>query len=280
MLAVLSALLIDVLAARRGLLPPAFRARSTASDQALALVRRVAAAFLLAAVFWVGVFFPLASLGRPTTFDPALIDTPQLFALHVLLLLAAGGWYLLGFGFTGGHRWWRQFGLAAANPLREVGIGLVAGVAAWLSVIVLMIVAGLVLWSLGGEGLVPTEAPPLVPWLAGLPLLLRLGLSLSAGVAEEVFFRGFLQPRTGVVLSSALFVLAHLSYEQPFMLIGVLFLSVVFAALVLWRQNIWAAIIAHATFDAIQLTLMIPWALEHLESAELPLAAAMQVVLW
>ena len=275
-LAVISALLIDRLTERRGLLPPAFHA-VTGSAGSAALLRRTAAALLLSALLWVGVFAPLGALGGAGEFDPSAVTTPQLFLLHVLLLITVALWYLLGFGLGDGVGWWRQFGLGAARPLSELGIGVLAGIAAWLVVIAVMILTALGLWALGGRDLLPESAPPLVPWLAGLPLLLRLGLSASAGVAEEIFFRGFLQPRTGVWLSTGLFVLAHLSYEQPFMLLGVLLLSLIFAFLTYWRQNVWAAVTAHATFDAIQLAIMIPWALEHVESPESPFVALILV---
>ncbi len=48
------------------------------------------------------------------------------------------------------------------------------------------------------------------------------------------------------------------------MLVGVTLLSLVFAYIVRWRQSIWAAIVAHAVFDAIQLLFVIPWALRYL----------------
>ena len=40
------------------------------------------------------------------------------------------------------------------------------------------------------------------------------------------------------------------------------FLSVLSGALVRWRQSIWAAIAAHALFDAVQLLVIVPAALE------------------
>ena len=80
-------------------------------------------------------------------------------------------------------------------------------------------------------------------------------------MVEERFFRGFLQPRVGIGVSTLLFVLAHLSYDQPFLLVGVSILSLVFAALVWWRQNVWPAIAAHFLFDAVQLLILIPWVL-------------------
>jgi membrane protease YdiL (CAAX protease family) len=94
---------------------------------------------------------------------------------------------------------------------------------------------------------------------------LRVLLSLSAGAVEETFFRGFLQPRAGILLSTCFFALAHLSYEQPFMLFGVTLLSLLFALLVRWRQSILAAIAAHAAFDAVQLLIVVPWALKMLQ---------------
>ena len=86
----------------------------------------------------------------------------------------------------------------------------------------------------------------------------RLGLALSAGTVEELFFRGLLQPRSGIVFSTALFALAHLSYGQPFLLLGVTLLSVLYAILVRWRQSLWAAMTAHFLFDAIQMLIVIP----------------------
>jgi membrane protease YdiL (CAAX protease family) len=279
-LAVASSLLIDQLCVRRGLLPPAFRASGTPAASRIAFMRRLAAGLIVTVVLWLGVFAPLGSLGSAQQIDPTAISTPQLFLLHCLLLVAIVSWYLLAFGAEESRGPWIQFGMRTSEPLREIGIGLIAGLVAWMSVIAIMVISGLAVWALGGRDLLPQAAPPLVPWLASLPLLLRLGVSLSAGFAEELFFRGFLQPRAGIVVSTALFVLAHLSYEQPFMLLGVTLLSLIFALLVLWRQSIWAAVTAHATFDAVQLTIMIPFALEYLDGETLPIATVVVFYPW
>ena len=85
---------------------------------------------------------------------------------------------------------------------------------------------------------------------------------LSAGVVEELFFRGLLQPRVGLVFATVLFACAHLSYDQPFLLVGVSLLSVAYGLLVRWRQSLWAAMVAHFVFDAIQLLVVIPLVLE------------------
>jgi membrane protease YdiL (CAAX protease family) len=93
-------------------------------------------------------------------------------------------------------------------------------------------------------------------------------------VVEEWFFRGFLQPRAGILLSTSLFVLAHFAYGQPFMLVGITILSLIYALLVRWRQNIWPAMAAHALFDGVQLLVVIPGFLK-LMQAKAPGAAAL-----
>lgn len=132
-------------------------------------------------------------------------------------------------------------------------------------------VAFFLIYGLGIKGALPKQPPELIAWLAGLPFALRLLLALSAGVVEEAFFRGLLQPRIGIWLSTALFVLAHTAYGQPFLLLAVGILSVIYGLLVRWRQNIWPAMAAHALFDGVQLLVIIPMALKMM-GGHLPVA--------
>lgn len=283
LMAAATALAVDRWTEARGFLPPGF-ARPW---------RRAAALAVLAGIFFVGIFLPVALFGvEREVLSPEDMTTPQLFLLQGLLLLSLVLWFLLGFAGTAGRRrpeaavepeaavdpeapqaprpeglaaaFARQFGLRAPRPAVELGVGLAAGVGGWVAVILLMLAVVAVVWALGGEELLPTEPPELIPWVAGLPLAVRAAIGLTAGVVEELFFRGFLQPRVGIALSSALFVLAHLSYDQPFMLVGIAALSLLFAALVRWRRSILAAIAAHAAFDLIQLLIVVPQVLEHL----------------
>lgn len=157
-----------------------------------------------------------------------------------------------------GRQFMAQFGYLTPSIPREIGLGVLLGIGAWVAVLLaLMLVAGALL-ALGGEGAVPKAPPALIPLIAGLPFGVRLLVSLSAGVVEESFFRGFLQPRIGIVFSTGFFVLAHLSYGQPFLLIGISILSLIYAFLVKWRQNLWSAMAAHALFDGVQLLIVVP----------------------
>jgi len=279
LLGLASALALDRLSAARGLLPPGFR---VAWRRGLALV-------VLGSLLAVGIFAPLVSFGTGAEPDFSQVRTPQLFALHLLMLVTMAVWFLLGFAGAAartalagsrtapeievfgedpappappqvslGRQFLAQFGLLAPSVPREIGIGLVLGLAAWIAVLLVLIAIGAVLWAVGGENAVPKQPPALVPFIAGLPIGIRLLISLSAGVFEEGFFRGFLQPRIGIALSTAFFALAHLSYGEPFMLIGITLLSLIYALLTRWRQTIWPAITAHALFDAIQLVVVIP----------------------
>jgi membrane protease YdiL (CAAX protease family) len=164
-----------------------------------------------------------------------------------------------------GRQFLMQFGFLARDVPREIGLGVGLGLAAWVAVLAAILAIAGVIMALGGKDVVPRQPPALIPLIAALPFGVRLAVSLSAGIVEETFFRGFLQPRVGIVLSTALFALAHLSYGQPFMLVGITLLSLIYGFLVRWRQSVWAAIAAHALFDSVQLLVVIPAALRLLE---------------
>jgi membrane protease YdiL (CAAX protease family) len=157
-----------------------------------------------------------------------------------------------------------QLGFRAPSVWLEIGLGLALGIAAWLVVLAALVALAATLWALGGEDALPKRPSAIVPWIAALPVLVRVAVSLSAGFVEEVFFRGFLQPRVGIALSTLMFVLAHLSYGQPMMLVGITLLSLIYALLVRWRQTVWPAVVAHFVFDGVQLLVMIPLALRFL----------------
>lgn len=272
--------------------------------------RRAAALSLLTVVLWVGMLAGLGTLGLDGGGpDLEQLGPLELFGMHVLLVFTLGAWYLLGFAglaaaavgtgtpdtdgpaaaagelldgqvvVAGVPRcpaaasWWVQFGWHTPTPRADVGIGLAAGVVIWVAVLAVMAAVAVLIAAFGGEAILPKRPPALVAWLALQPFLLRVALAISAGVVEETFFRGFLEPRLGVGATTVLFVLAHLSYDQPWMLVGVTLLSLGFSALCRWRRTIVPAVIAHTVFDAIQLLIAIPAILE-LGGGAWPVAAA------
>lgn len=244
------------------------RRRGADAPPGFAAVWRWAAAFALLTLFlWVGVFLTATTADLPQGVDTASLDRTQLLVSPLLLLGTAGLWTLLAYGT--GPRAWSALGLSVARPLRELGIGALVGIGVWAAVLAFMLVLGLLLLLLGG-GELPAGAQtpaPLIVWLAGLPVAWRLGLSLAAAVSEEIFFRGLLQSRLGIALSTIIFVLGHLVYGVPLMLVGIALLSVTYAVIVRLRGNVVSAIAAHAVFDAVQLLIVIPAALAAYEAA-------------
>lgn len=82
-----------------------------------------------------------------------------------------------------------------------------------------------------------------------------LTLGVSAGIGEEMVFRGALQPRLGIVLTSFLFMLAHTQYAlSP----GVVLIFLIGVVLGLLRRyaNLTVAIVAHAGYDALAVMLI------------------------
>jgi membrane protease YdiL (CAAX protease family) len=285
-LAVAAAWGLDHMCQRRGLMPPGFRQPW----------RRAAAGALVAAILWIGIFSPLSGIGTPLRQeDLSKVPPVELFLLHALMAAAVLGWFVLGFAVrqpaaaaaapaqvaaaggwpapggldapAAGVRWSdfarqvaRQLGLVAPSIGREVALGAALGLAAWAAVLVVLFATAVAVWAVAGEGALPKPSA-IVPWIAALPIAVRALVSLSAGFVEEIFFRGFLQPRIGILLSTAFFVLAHVSYGQPLMLVGITLLSLIYGSLVRWRQTIWPAIAAHSLFDGIQLLVIIPAAM-------------------
>jgi len=82
-------------------------------------------------------------------------------------------------------------------------------------------------------------------------------LSISAGVGEEIVFRGYLQKQfqaaTGsvvaaVILQGAIFGLAH-TYQGWKQVIVIAALGILYGGLVAWRRNLRSSMIAHAWSD-------------------------------
>lgn len=134
--------------------------------------------------------------------------------------------------------------------LAEVAVGLAAG-AGWL--LLARGLTGFVVQPLGGS--IDTSTADA---LLALPFVQRVSVVAAAAVSEEVLFRGFLMERveeiTGrawlaVLATVVLFVGGHLLH---FGLVTNLFqtlITLAFALLFLWRRDLTAVIVMHATID-------------------------------
>ena len=81
-----------------------------------------------------------------------------------------------------------------------------------------------------------------------------LAVSMAAGIGEEVLFRGAIQPRYGLVLTSVLFTLVHVQYGLSFITAGVFAMSMLLG---LERRYLGttACILTHTAYNVVAILL-------------------------
>jgi len=75
-------------------------------------------------------------------------------------------------------------------------------------------------------------------------------ISVSAGVGEEILFRGAIQPRFGILFTAFLFTLVHVQYPNLLAILMIFIIGVILGIL-RKKTNTVVPIIAHATYDFI-----------------------------
>jgi membrane protease YdiL (CAAX protease family) len=85
--------------------------------------------------------------------------------------------------------------------------------------------------------------------------LAALAVGLSAGIGEELLFRGALQPRFGLVLTSLLFAIGHAHYGLSPAMVEVFIVGLVLG-LVRLRANTTTCLVIHAGYDFLDLILL------------------------
>ncbi len=73
-------------------------------------------------------------------------------------------------------------------------------------------------------------------------------IGITAGIGEEVLFRGAIQPRYGLIFTSLIFTLIHVQYGFSFVLLGV-FLTSIILGIQRQKMNTTCCIITHATYN-------------------------------
>lgn len=212
------------------------------------------------AYFWLLGFMVLlaflvtgAAMNQPTPQQIARLNFLEVFTMHGILILFLVGWWAL----TGAPNLKEFLQIRHERPAEVAAIGLSVGVGGW---VITIAVAALVAMLLQATGAMdePPAPPAMIPWMAALAWWKKALIILSAMTVEEFFFRSFLQKRIGLVASTILFALAHFTYGNPMLLIGVTVVSIVIS-IAFWRtKNVVPGIIAHGVFDAIQLFIIVP----------------------
>jgi membrane protease YdiL (CAAX protease family) len=213
------------------------------------------AAYIWLAILLFGLTFLIVGSARHTPTAQDLARTPfySLFTLHAILIVFLAGWWLLS-----DRPPLREFlNLGGGRSGEMVMTGLAVGIGGW---IFTLVIAFLLVAILNATGLLPAPAqpPPMIAWMAALPLWKKALIVLSAMTVEEAFFRGWLQKRVGLLASTVLFALAHSGFGQPFLLIGVAMISLIIGFTFYRTKNLLPGVIAHGVFDAVQLFVVIP----------------------
>lgn len=223
--------------------------------------KQVGAMLLLAAILGLAVFYPISQFGSAGDVDPDTIVFADLFLGHVALSLFLITWWVL----KGGETLSRFLHMSSHDLGDKLIEGVQAGVIGWgVTLAGTMIIASAA--SSAGAATEPTGVPPLVAWMAGLPIGQKLLIIFAAMTVEEGFFRAFLQTRYGLLPSSLMFSLGHFSYGLPFLAVGVLIISLVLGRLFQRTGDLLPCIVAHGVFDAIQLLIVLPWAVSAMQT--------------
>jgi membrane protease YdiL (CAAX protease family) len=222
--------------------------------------RRALAMGLLGGVLLLVVAIPFAGalVGAEASTDG--LSLVSVFAVHATLVVFMVCYYALS-----GRRSISEFlGIRSDRPAHDLAVGAGIGVVGW----VLTIVTAAVILGIGyllspRERGAPAEAAvsPMIVWLVAQPVWIKILIVVSAMVVEELFFRGFLQPRVGAVAATLMFTAAHGSYGQPLVLVGILVIGTVLAVTFAIYKNVLPCVVAHGVFDAIQMFVIIPLAL-------------------
>ncbi len=223
--------------------------------------RSAVAAILLWGILAAAVFHPVVSPGALAEVDPEGLPFAALFAGHALLSAFLTAWWALAWP----QPVWRFLYLETASP-SDVWFGLQVGLIGWLLALGIGVIAAAALPLIG---LAPDEGslavPPLLRWLAELSLGRKLLVVAIAMIVEEAFFRAFLQPRLGWLPATLLFTLAHAGYGLTSVLVSVFVLSLAIGWAFRRRRSLLPCIVAHGVFDAVQLLVVLPLAVDHLQ---------------
>jgi hypothetical protein len=205
---------------------------------------------LIFAYFGFRQTMPSNVLGSEPT-QPALSHW-VLLRQYAILILSEWGmayWVWVGVHLKGGHlrdltggRWtsWRTMALDVAIAIPFCGVW---ELTAWLV-------------HLAVER-VPTATATYQPPSGFTEVSMWILLSVSAGICEEIVFRGYLQQQfgaatrsliAGVILQGAVFGLAH-TYQGWKQVLVIAPLGILYGILVAWRSNLRASMISHAALD-------------------------------
>lgn len=195
--------------------------------------------------------------------DPTTITT-DIGVLELLATVAAAA----GPAVMAIYLLWRDgrlqsSGFARRSPGFIAGYGAIGWVSCFLALFGMSLVVTLVYVTFGGDIDTLTESSDDDGVaLSAASLTIAYVIALTAGLTEEVVFRAYAitrleelgWKRAAFLVPGAVFTVLHL-YQGPLVLVYIGAVTAVFTWLYKWRRSIWPVMVAHALFDAVQLTI-------------------------
>ena len=205
-----------------------------------------------------GLIIGLEGIGDPRSISTD-IGTLELLAT----VAAAAGPALMAY-----HLLWRDKRLGIAGFGRRgpgfiVGYGLLGLVCVYLALLAAAMVAGSLFVAFGGDiDELSENADEGGVALSAASLAVAYVISITAGVTEEVLFRAYAITRleelgwrrAAYVVPGVVFTLLHL-YQGVLAIVLIGAITAAFTWLYRWKRSVWPVMVAHALFDAVQLTL-------------------------
>jgi len=89
-----------------------------------------------------------------------------------------------------------------------------------------------------------------------LPLLVLAFAVIGAPFTEELFFRAFMVPRVGIIISAILFGILHFTYGSVVEILGAFMIGTLLGALFRMSKSIVPCILVHLVYNLFSLTAM------------------------
>ncbi|MFH1285877.1 MAG: type II CAAX endopeptidase family protein [Candidatus Micrarchaeota archaeon] len=203
-----------------------------ASSVVLALLKKERGLLLCVLAGLVYLVFFLATVGNPY------------FATGVLSLFLL----LFPFYYLRRSSSWKEvletLGLRREGLLKNILLGIALLFASYAMLIVVAL-------TLGALGYADQEL--VQETVSGLPVYLLVFAVVFAPFAEEIFFRGFLTPRIGIIGSSVVFALAHFQYGAISEIVATLCLGLLFAYARKRTNSVVAPMVAHVIINLVSI---------------------------
>lgn len=213
----------------------------------LSSVHAVAASFVMLVVMNLAVTLAVGLETLADLSEASETDGGSLLISLWVQQITFAFWAVVGVGWLTRRRWLQaleRLGLIAPRPT-EVAIGIGTGLLSVAVILALEIVAEAAGWGVDEDVQRLTEVL-IGPLLGSIPGILTLGL--AAGIGEETLFRGALQPRFGLLVTSLLFALLHSQYGITLSTLAVFIVGIILG-LVRNRFNTSTCVIAHAAYN-------------------------------